>query len=132
MSRLPPRSKRTDPLFPYTTLFRSGLVLIANGGVEPVGAGLEPELRLAVGQRRELARRRAPERVRRLVHGARILAVAHVGRELDFVVAVSELECGPCGLGGARQGGHEQRCGQPSKPPFGGGTEEGRGGEEGC
>src|SRR3546814_8066333 len=77
-----------------------------------------PELRLAVGQRRELARRRAPERVRRLVHGARILAVAHVGRELDFVVAVSELECGPCGLGGARQGGHEQQCGQPCKHPF--------------
>src|SRR3546814_7735563 len=120
MLRRPPRSTRTDTLFPYTTLFRSaagvvddaavgiahvqveevaqrvllhqdpagfGLVLIANGGVEPVGAGLEPELRLAVGQRRELARRRAPERVRRLVHGPRILAVAHVGAGPEFVVA---------------------------------------------
>src|SRR3546814_17153320 len=37
MIRRPPRSTRTDTLFPYTTLFRSGLVLQlrqALGGIE--------------------------------------------------------------------------------------------------
>src|SRR3546814_19338836 len=37
MFRRPPRSTRTDPLFPYTTLFRSvrllGLGLIVSGGI---------------------------------------------------------------------------------------------------
>src|SRR3546814_11952067 len=32
MIRRPPRSTRTDTLFPYTTLFRSGLVEILDGG----------------------------------------------------------------------------------------------------
>src|SRR3546814_20649507 len=37
--RRPPRSTRTDTLFPYTTLFRSrhGAVRIGGGEVEPVG-----------------------------------------------------------------------------------------------
>src|SRR3546814_2348036 len=34
MIRRPPRSTRTDTLFPYTTLFRSGQV-VATGDVEP-------------------------------------------------------------------------------------------------
>src|SRR3546814_2257518 len=36
MIRRPPRSTRTDTLFPYTTLFRSDL---RTAGVEPGGAG---------------------------------------------------------------------------------------------
>src|SRR3546814_17931172 len=32
MIRQQPRSTRTDPLFPYTTLFRSTLTLAADGG----------------------------------------------------------------------------------------------------
>src|SRR3546814_8981122 len=36
MIRRPPRSTRTDTLFPYTTLFRSGVV-----GAGVAGAGLE-------------------------------------------------------------------------------------------
>src|SRR3546814_12403181 len=33
MSRRPPRSTRTDTLFPYTTLFRSGVALFYGGMV---------------------------------------------------------------------------------------------------
>src|SRR3546814_9822364 len=32
MIRRPPRSTRTDTLFPYTTLFRSGMILICFSG----------------------------------------------------------------------------------------------------
>src|SRR3546814_7512046 len=35
MIRRPPRSKRTDTLFPYTTLFRSKLILL-RGGIPPI------------------------------------------------------------------------------------------------
>src|SRR3546814_6847728 len=42
MIRRPPRSTRTDTLFPYTTLFRSGLH-VATGSVELGDAGLDPE-----------------------------------------------------------------------------------------
>src|SRR3546814_11235301 len=34
MIRRPPRSTRTDTLFPYTTLFRSGLAIVAHGAVD--------------------------------------------------------------------------------------------------
>src|SRR3546814_11959316 len=38
MIRRPPRSTRTDTLFPYTTLFRSQAVRVLDGGiVDPVG-----------------------------------------------------------------------------------------------
>src|SRR3546814_9324896 len=39
MIRRPPRSTRTDTLFPYTTLFRSRLVPRAIAGLAVVGAG---------------------------------------------------------------------------------------------
>src|SRR3546814_1396177 len=50
MIRRPPRSTRTDTLFPYTTLFRSGLDAVALGHapvdghvrVEHAVAGVEP------------------------------------------------------------------------------------------
>src|SRR3546814_1081783 len=36
MIRRPPRSTRTDTLFPYTTLFRSlGLIAFGTGGIKP-------------------------------------------------------------------------------------------------
>src|SRR3546814_17942135 len=38
MRQLPPRSKRTDTLFPYTTLFRSVEVLVLDRLVDAVGA----------------------------------------------------------------------------------------------
>src|SRR3546814_1026177 len=35
MIRRPPRSTRTDPLFPYTTLFRSGIETLSLKSAEP-------------------------------------------------------------------------------------------------
>src|SRR3546814_12913862 len=54
MLRRPPRSTRTDTLFPYTTLFRS--VRAAGGGGPGRGA------RAGGGRRRECARRRPGRR----------------------------------------------------------------------
>src|SRR3546814_2745029 len=56
MSRRPPRSTRTDTLFPYTTLFRSLLQVAEDGVVElvehqrNVAALLEIEVRLQAEQ----------------------------------------------------------------------------------
>src|SRR3546814_15714198 len=78
MIRRPPRSTRTDTLFPYTTLFRSALVVDVVADIDPVrpralivlqvdidadlGAGLDPVgpliLHGAVGAVVELARLR--------------------------------------------------------------------------
>src|SRR3546814_4963021 len=41
MSRRPPRTTRTDQLFPYTTLFRSGDAQLVAAGEENAGGGLE-------------------------------------------------------------------------------------------
>src|SRR3546814_17564032 len=51
MTRRPPRSTRTDTLFPYTTLVRSKLALIdVNGKVlQPVNVSAMPDLPLVVG-----------------------------------------------------------------------------------
>src|SRR3546814_11674399 len=62
MLRRPPRSTRTDTLFPYTTLFRSVVVLVA---VQLVGSGI------------------AEDRVVPLVAEAEVVALA----EEDRVVA---------------------------------------------
>src|SRR3546814_13101700 len=47
MIRRPPRSTRTDTLFPYTTLFRSGVGNACAGGPRQVtpGPGQRPEYR---------------------------------------------------------------------------------------
>src|SRR3546814_4523594 len=55
MSRRPPRSTRTDTLFPYTTLFRSAVLLpaamLAHQAVQPaLDAAREPEVRRVDGQ----------------------------------------------------------------------------------
>src|SRR3546814_12281262 len=49
MIRLPPRSTRTDTLFPYTTLFRSALDLLDHGA-DPFASSAsgDPPLALAV------------------------------------------------------------------------------------
>src|SRR3546814_18215171 len=48
MIRLPPRSTRTDTLFPYTTLFRSPCA-----GADGVGAARQGERAAAAGDRRD-------------------------------------------------------------------------------
>src|SRR3546814_12900911 len=54
MSRRPPRSTRTDTLFPYKTLFRSGVRRQADEGRLDVAAGLQAELGAAVVEQVEL------------------------------------------------------------------------------
>src|SRR3546814_17287794 len=52
MNRRPPRSTRTDTLFPYTTLFRSRIVFTSpglSGLVAAVGAGLGVTIRTPEG-----------------------------------------------------------------------------------
>src|SRR3546814_7443274 len=53
MSRRPPRSTRTDTLFPYTTLFRSRSALSASATVWPCGrfGGAGTVRRLGCGMR---------------------------------------------------------------------------------
>src|SRR3546814_15282280 len=53
MIRRPPRSTRTDTLFPYTTLFRSDRSQPGDRGVERAGvAGLDPDGDGVVGRAR--------------------------------------------------------------------------------
>src|SRR3546814_15712575 len=44
MIRRPPRSTRTDTLFPYTTLFRSGDPLRLRYAARPAGLGCRPPM----------------------------------------------------------------------------------------
>src|SRR3546814_7559582 len=52
MIRRPPRSTRTDTLFPYTTLFRSDARLPPAGGEDPVRRLAAPVLDPAAGHAR--------------------------------------------------------------------------------
>src|SRR3546814_12449870 len=75
MIRRHPRSTRTDPLFPYTTLFRSGRLaddaLLLGGPAEPVGRRIERWLK---AQALDLV-----ERESRALAAAAGLAVGRVG-----------------------------------------------------
>src|SRR3546814_20748240 len=51
MIRRPPRSTRTDTLFPYTTLFRSKTALFANDSLKDNFKGGETQVNLSVIQR---------------------------------------------------------------------------------
>src|SRR3546814_5018731 len=60
MIRRPPRSTRTDTLFPYTTLFRSGQDRVLNGSVGTriaagEGVGAAPHHRPVPGRKRDLS-----------------------------------------------------------------------------
>src|SRR3546814_14265748 len=84
MIRRPPRSTRTDTLFPYTTLFRSGEVDLQLG-VARVLAVREPAHQLF-------------QRVQRI--GGRLLVAAHVD---DLLVVGDRLQViGVGGIGAAR------------------------------
>src|SRR3546814_2000260 len=83
MLRRPPRSTRTDTLFPYTTLFRSDFVDEFRGGVGvALDAGNPVVVELAVGRRH--VGRRGSRAVGR-IGGARIAA-----GDVDAVAGRSE------------------------------------------
>src|SRR3546814_1488986 len=75
MIRRPPRSTRTDTLFPYTTLFRSVLVPVVEG-VESEQHGLADEL--------------AQHLVGRAHHPAG-LGVAHVALQLHVALVAGQI-----------------------------------------
>src|SRR6188472_1478839 len=65
MIRRPPRSTRETTLFPYTTLFRSGLVdldLPAHLALDPLGGEVERVHVLKLGPRAQLFRAFGPHR----------------------------------------------------------------------
>src|SRR3546814_1683555 len=89
MIRRPPRSTRTDTLFPSTTLFRSGLDIAPFAdesqqlaGEVPRDAGLEPDVRLEAGPADGLA----------LVDDAQEAVTAPL--EQDYAVADAPVEAG--------------------------------------
>src|SRR3546814_9831369 len=68
MIRLPPRSTRTDTLFPYTTLFRSAQLLADGDAGRPRGLGADqPRARSGAGPRDGLAGGGARRRCRALL-----------------------------------------------------------------
>src|SRR3546814_14517922 len=79
MIRRPPRSTRTDTLFPYTTLFRSGGVIL-----------VEDDL-AAVGDRAAAGRGRAD------AGGIARVADLDRARILDVIAAVERNRCAPRG-----------------------------------
>src|SRR3546814_11235642 len=54
MIRRPPRSTRTDTLLPYTTLFRSKLLLAARAGIDPARMGERRYIRFKASDGMEL------------------------------------------------------------------------------
>src|SRR3546814_4010129 len=84
MTRRPPRSTRTDTLFPYTTLFRSGVIDL----IDP-GRRARPRARLGLDNLPAPAsprRRRAPEDVARTpVRKVRAIFGDHpFGQDIDL------------------------------------------------
>src|SRR3546814_19291460 len=84
MTRRPPRSTRTDTLFPYTTLFRSGVIDL----IDP-GRRARPRARLGLDNLPAPAsprRRRAPEDVARTpVRQVRAIFGDHpFGQDIDL------------------------------------------------
>src|SRR3546814_12393568 len=61
MIRRPPRSTRTDTLFPYTTLFRSvaavGLQVLVHAGTPPLGLFADGDMAIVLDNGEIIARR---------------------------------------------------------------------------
>src|SRR3546814_10540588 len=93
MIRRPPRSTRTDTLFPYTTLFRSTVTLAQvsrdgaemacqqnHGGIEIVGLARVPAIRDRGGQRVETGgKRRQPRGIESLLKSEREIVSHGIG-----------------------------------------------------
>src|SRR3546814_7760594 len=96
MIRRPPRSTRTDTLFPYTTLFRSpqldGLVALDRQDAVPVVARAGVDERVAI----RIDGDRALDQVTGAERGQQLLAGLGV-QEVDRSVVGAEDEPGPGG-----------------------------------
>src|SRR3546814_3424940 len=100
MIRPPPRSKRTDTLFPYTTLVRSGLQVLRDGRlhVAPV-----------VGQRLDDGGDHQALHIgARGVVGAEAMALLRVERALQQGAEDGRLDVLPLVLGGEQQQGRSE------------------------
>src|SRR3546814_10033223 len=75
MIRLPPRSTRTDTLFPYTTLFRS-----PQGPIPPCGRGRGGRITTALGEGA------APVNSKRYLHRREAVAELLSGRDGNLLV----------------------------------------------
>src|SRR3546814_4132759 len=84
MIRLPPRSTRTDSLFPYPTLFRSCAAAVRQAGSSGGGA----ESHGCWAQRRGSMHRRAPQRPDRDGARCRARSEAHTS-ELQALMRIS-------------------------------------------
>src|SRR3546814_10736740 len=114
MIRRPPRSTRTDTLFPYTTLFRStvedGLGIAADAGVTITELGLADTMGWATPARIErvvgTVRARWPElRLTLHLHDTRGLGIANAHAGLRMGVASYDSAVG--GLGGCPFAAHK-------------------------
>src|SRR3546814_14836892 len=108
MIRRPPRSTRTDTLFPYTTLFRSAadVVIVDEAEIEAIHL-LAPGIDRLGGEESDLAGQRAArkifaERMREVL--ARI-ADAELGRARNGADGILDLDIEP--VGGERQAGDQ-------------------------
>src|SRR3546814_17363977 len=120
MIRLPPRSTRTDTLFPYTTLFRSWLLLSAQCPLRKRSVGDQAEILWPEGGGKQLAQPIALHRVavargamdddvgpRPLGRLVQYLAAAAAG--MHRIAADQRLAPGPPGA--------DRDRGQPVPPP---------------
>src|SRR3546814_2619017 len=96
MIRRPPRSTRTDTLFPYTTLFRSGLLALLAGGGEVADqvAGIDA---------REVLHRRAAGRIA-VADGDRVGGAARARKAVSLAQGGTAGGRRRCGRGRKRAG----------------------------
>src|SRR3546814_12564531 len=109
MIRRPPRSTRTDTLFPYTTLFRSPRALARAIIIELARRGIDDDM-MRVGARQEArAIEIEAEPVHRLLRHPAALRAAHEGAEADIMLAhpahVLHIGAEILGQGGGAQHG---------------------------
>src|SRR3546814_21002056 len=87
MSRRPPSSNRTDPVFPYTTRFRSQRGQRLDGARRAQGRlAAAPDELLGLGEKLDLADAAAPERYVMAVDGDHRAALVRVDLPLDGAI----------------------------------------------
>src|SRR3546814_6905831 len=90
MIRRPPRSTRTDTLFPYTTLFRSNLERDGQKiAIFEVRRGVQRARRQRMDPRRQLAHRRRADDMRRVDHDIAVGRSEEHTSELQSLMRIS-------------------------------------------